>query len=70
MLKYIMIIGAISIYEMYMMAKKRQMKDFNAFLIFVLIALLASYIHVHDPFDASLSELLLKLVKSEYFKGG
>ncbi|XMB86376.1 hypothetical protein RJG79_00845 [Mycoplasmatota bacterium WC44] len=70
MLKYILIISAISLYEIYIMIKKRDLKDFNAFMLFVIIALIASYVHVYDPFDASLSELLLKLVKSDYFEGG
>ncbi|XMB85756.1 hypothetical protein RJG79_10140 [Mycoplasmatota bacterium WC44] len=70
MLKFILLIGGISIYEIFIMVKKRQTKDFNAFVLFVVLALFASYIHVYDPFDASISELLLKLVKSEYFNGG
>lgn len=52
-----------------MMIIKKQKKELVVFTILLVITIALTYVYVYDPFDASLSEIFLRLVDSEYLKG-
>jgi len=69
MIKYFIIILFVTVFDCIKLVKKRDMKKLHVLYFFIVLTLIASYIYVEDPFNASYSELFLKLVNSDYLTG-
>lgn len=62
----IVLVILVSVYEVWVMVKKKQMKEIIAFLIITVLCLSLGFFYLSNPYRESLAMKMLKLIGKEY----